>query len=202
MVLINNYKVDMPDNVNAKYAIFTIEFEKDSRLYVGHVLNRTVISAVASLILNAFDDYSATGNSSISQAIRESNYITVGLIGSNVYNLKQLFELKYKTIISNKAFIPYGYNQINLSCSKSQEEKKIVKELLTTNPGMRSFSLCKPVYRINRETGKSAMFNSVKEAAEAIGGKPNNITACCRGSLHTAYGFEWCYVNPLGTYRK
>lgn len=202
MVLINNYKVDMPDNVNAKYAIFTIEFEKDSRLYVGHVLNRTVISAVTSLILNAFDDYSATGNSSISQAIRESNYITVGLIDSNVYNLKRLFELKYKTIISNKAFIPYGYNQINLSCSKSQEEKKIVKELLTTNPDMRSFSLCKPVYCINMETGKSAMFNSAKEAAEAIGGKPNNITACCRGSLHTAYGFEWCYVNPLDTYRK
>ena len=62
MILINNYKVDMPDNVNAKYAVFTIEFEKDNRLYVGLVLNRSVISAVTALVLNALDDYSSTGN--------------------------------------------------------------------------------------------------------------------------------------------
>lgn len=202
MILINNYKVDMPDNVNAKYAVFTIEFEKDNRLYVGHVLNRSVISAVTALVLNAFDDYSPTGNSSISQAIRESKYITVELIQSNIYNLDWLFSLKYKTIMANKSFIPYGYNQINLSSAKSREEKKVIEELLTVAPEIRSFSLCKPVYRIDQNTGESTLFNSAKEAAEAIGGKPSNITACCRGSLHTAYGYAWCYVNPLDAYRK
>lgn len=202
MILINNYKVDMPDNVNAKYAVFTVEFEKDNRLYVGHVLNRTVISAVTALILNAFDDYSPTGNSSISKAIRESKYITVDLIGSNIFSYEWLFELKYKTILANKSFIPYGYNQINLSSAKSKEEKAVIEKLLLGNPGLRSFSLCKPVYRINKETGESVMFNSAKEAAEAVNGKPNNITACCRGSIHTAYGYEWCYVNPLDAYRK
>lgn len=202
MILVNNYKVDMPDNVNAKYAVFTIEFEKDNRLYVGHVLNRTVISAVTSLILSAFDDHSSTGNSSISQAIRESKYITVELIASNVYNLEWLFSLKYKTIMANRSFIPYGYNQINLSCAKSREEKKVIEELLAADPNIRSFSLCKPIYRMDKKTGKSTLFNSAKEAAEAVGGKPSNITACCRGSLHSAYGFEWCYANPLGTYKK
>ena len=202
MILINNYKVDMPDNVNAKYAVFTIEFEKNNRLYVGHVLNRSVISAVTALVLNAFDDYSSTGNSSISQAIRESKYITVELIQSNIYNLDWLFSLKYKTIMANKSFIPYGYNQINLSSAKSREEKKVIEELLTVAPEIRSFSLCKPVYRIDQNTGESTLFNSAKEAAEAIGGKPSNITACCRGSLHTAYGYAWCYVNPLDAYRK
>ena len=63
MILIDNYKVDMPDNVNAKYAVFTVEFEKDNRLYVGHVLNRTVISAVTALILNAFDDFNRFNDS-------------------------------------------------------------------------------------------------------------------------------------------
>lgn len=192
----------MPDNVNAKHAVFTIEFEKDNRLYVGHVLNRSVISAVTTLVLNAFDDYSSTGNSSLSQAIRESKYITVELIQSNIYNLDWLFSLKYKTIMANKSFIPYGYNQINLSSAKSREEKKVIEELLTVAPEIRSFSLCKPVYRIDQNTGESTLFNSAKEAAEAISGKPNNITACCRGSLHTAYGYAWCYVNPLDTYRK
>lgn len=202
MILINNYKVDMPDNVNAKYAVFTIEFEKDNRLYVGHVLNRSVISAVTALVLNAFDNYSPTSNSSISQAIRESKYITVELIKSNIYNLDWLFSLKYKTIMANKSFIPYGYNQINLSSAKSREEKKVIEELLATAPELRSFSLCKPVYRIDQNTGETTEFNSAKEAAEAIGGKPSNITACCRGSLHTAYGYAWCYVNSLDTYRK
>lgn len=202
MILINNYKVDVPDNVNTKYAVFTVEFEKDNRLYVGHVLNRTVISAVTMLILNAFDDFSPTGNSSISQAIRESKYITVELVGGNIFNLDYLFALKYKTIMANKSYIPYGYNQINLSCAKSREEKKVIENLLSANPGLKSYSLCKPVYRIDRKTGKSVMFNSAKEAAEAINGKPSNITACCRGSIRTAYGFEWCYVNPLDAFRK
>jgi hypothetical protein len=202
MILINNYKVDMPDNANAKYAVFTIEFEKDNRLYVGHVLNRSVISAVTALVLNAFDNYSSAGNSSISQAIRESKYITVELVKSNIHDLDWLFSLKYKTIMANKSFIPYGYNQINLSSAKSQEEKKVIKELLTAFPDIRSFSLCKPVYRINQNTGESTLFNSAKEAAEAIGGKPSNITACCRGLLHTAYGYAWCYVNSLDTLRK
>lgn len=202
MILIDNYKVDMPDNVNAKYAVFTVEFEKDNRLYVGHVLNRTVISAVTALILNAFDDFSPTGNSSISQAVRESEYITVELVGSNIFDLKRLFALKYKTIMANKSYIPYGYNQINLSCAKSSEEKKTIENLLQTNPSLKSYSLCKPIYRIDRKTGEAVMFNSAKEAAEVINGKPNNITACCRGSIRTAYGFEWSYVNPLDAFRK
>lgn len=202
MILINNYKVDMPDNINAKYAVFTIEFEKDNRLYVGHVLNRTVISAVTALILNAFDDYSPTGNSSISQAIRDSKYIAVELIANNIFDQERLFDLKYKTIMTNMSFIPYGYNQINLSCAKSKEEKRAIEELLFNNPDVRSFSLCKPIYRIDRKTGESTPFNSAKEAAEAIGGKPSNITACCRGSIHTAYGYEWCYANPLDAFRK
>lgn len=202
MILINNYKVDMPDNVNAKYAVFTIEFEKDNKLYVGHVLNRTVINAVTALILNALDDHSLTSNSSISQVIRGSKYITVELIGHDIFDQERLFELKYKTIMKNMSFIPYGYNQINLSCAKSKEEKRVIEELLYTNPDVRSFSLCKPIYRIDRETGESIQFNSAKEAADAIGGKPSNITACCRGSIHTAYGYEWCYANPLEVFKK
>lgn len=193
MILINNYKVDMPDNVNAKYAVFTIEFENDNRLYVGHVLNRTVISAVTNLILNAFDSSSPTSNSSISQSIRESKYITVELIANNILDQEKLFDLKYKHILANSSFIPYGYNQINLSCAKSKEEKKVIEKILIEHPDIRSFSLCKPIYRINPNTGESTRFNSAKEAADAINGKPSNITACCRGSLHTAYGYEWCY---------
>lgn len=201
MILINDYKVDIPGNVNAKYAVFTIEFEKDNRLYVGHVLNRTIISAIASFIFNAFDSYSPTSKSQISQAIRDSKYITVEIIGSNIYNQEKLFELKYKTIMDNRSYIPYGYNQINLSCSKSKEEKKIIEELLYANPNVRSFSLCKPIYRINPETGEAIMFNSAKEAADAIGKKSSNITACCKGTIRKAYGFEWCYANSLDTFK-
>jgi hypothetical protein len=189
----------MPDNVNAKYAVFTIEFEKDNRLYVGHVLNRTVISAVTSIILNAFDPTSPTGNSSISRAIRDSKYITVELVGSGIFNSEALFELKYKTILDNMTFIPHGYNQINLSCAKSREEKIIIQRLLSDNPDMRSFSLCKPIYRISIGSGESTLFNSAKEAVESVDGNPSNITSCCRGTIKTAYGYEWCYANNLDT---
>lgn len=202
MILINNYKVDMPDNVNAKYAVFTIEFEADNRLYVGHVLNRTVISAVTSMVLNAFDEYSQTGNSAISRAIKDSKYITVELIDYNIFDLKRLFILKYNTVLANNSYIPYGYNQINLSCAKSKDEKMVIESILQKYPDIKSFSLCKPIYRIDMKTGESTYFNSAKEAAETMDKSPSNITACCRGAIHTAYGYEWCYVNPLDALRK
>ena len=37
-------------------------------------------------------------------------------------------------------------------------------------------------------------FNSLREAAESIDKDFKNISSCCRGKSHTAYGFKWKYV--------
>ncbi|MTP73642.1 hypothetical protein GMB80_11960 [Turicibacter sanguinis] len=38
-------------------------------------------------------------------------------------------------------------------------------------------------------------YNTVKEAAEDVGGTRSNITRACRGSINHAYGYKWEYAD-------
>lgn len=54
----------------------------------------------------------------------------------------------------------------------------------------------KPVYQIDKETGKIiARFESANQAGLAMGArKGNHISEACNGKLPTAYGYIWKYV--------
>ena len=43
------------------------------------------------------------------------------------------------------------------------------------------------------------MFASINKAAKSIcfGGEPSEIKRCCDGSRHTAYGYEWRYLEAV-----
>lgn len=45
------------------------------------------------------------------------------------------------------------------------------------------------------ETGET--FKSAKEIERKFGYSNTNIIACCKGKLHTAYGYTWEYINDL-----
>lgn len=51
-----------------------------------------------------------------------------------------------------------------------------------------------PVEQIDKETGEVIkVYSTTKEAAQAIGITPTNITAVCRGRQQTAGGYKWRY---------
>jgi len=52
-----------------------------------------------------------------------------------------------------------------------------------------------PVIQMAIDGTVIARFSTIKEAADAIGGgnRRCDISACCRGKQHTAYGFKWMY---------
>ena len=54
----------------------------------------------------------------------------------------------------------------------------------------------KPVYQIDKETGKIiARFESANQAGLAMGArKGNHISEACNGKFPTAYGYIWKYV--------
>ena len=45
-----------------------------------------------------------------------------------------------------------------------------------------------------------ARFRSVNQAARSFGGDPANIRAVLNSRQHTAYGFQWRYVDSFFTY--
>lgn len=196
MIQINDFEIHMPEDINAKYCVYTIKFEKDSKLYVGHTTNRPLINSVTSTILNATHEGSQNYQDALSQAIRENKSITVEILAKNILDLKQLFHLKYKAILNNKTFIPYGYNKIKKSGPKHIEEKAVIEELLEKEPSLKKHGSSKGVYMVNPKTGESTLFESIAEAAKFVKGHPSNISLCCKGSIATAYGFEWYPVTP------
>ena len=54
----------------------------------------------------------------------------------------------------------------------------------------------KAVYQIDKVTGEIIKkWNYILEAANALHIHYQNIYACCRGRIKTAYGFIWRYVD-------
>ena len=48
------------------------------------------------------------------------------------------------------------------------------------------------VWQVDRQTGRRiAIYRSIVLAAKAIGGRPNNISACIAGKWRTSYGYKW-----------
>ncbi len=47
----------------------------------------------------------------------------------------------------------------------------------------------------NKENG--IIFDSINEAARYCSGNSANIVACCKGKIHSAYGFHWFFVEKL-----
>ena len=52
----------------------------------------------------------------------------------------------------------------------------------------------KKVKQLNKDTGEVVkIWNSIKEAVKALGGK-GDLSDCCSGKRKTAYGYKWCYA--------
>ena len=133
-------------------------------------------------------------------------YLTVGLNKNG----------KTKTFIVHRlvaqAFIP---NPDNLPCVNHKDENK-------TNNNVENLEWCTHVYNVNYGTrnkraskAKRGIFNtktsktviqlnkdgslvrvwpSVSEVVRQLHFNQGNISACCRGEHHSAYGYRWCYA--------
>lgn len=193
MIQINNRKISLPDDVDARYAVYELKFSNKS--YIGHTTNRSLLSSVVSLIHNADrrNDYSY--NKALNQAIRESFYIEVKLLAKNITDVKQLFDYKYSEILNKTTYLPYGYNEIKKSGQKHKEERAIIEKLLRDNPSLKKHGASKRVCMVNLKTKETAVFNSMQEAALFVHGHASNISACCEGTVPSAYGCAWYIIN-------
>ena len=211
MVNIEGIQVDITtdiDSLSSEWAVFTVEFEFDSRLMVCHVFNQTVYRGIKSLIQQIL---SAKAKSiELRQALLNSRYITVNI---EKYGLEDKFKVlayKYELIKANRTYLPYGYNTfLKVGTALEQNYADILlRELMDDidkNAAYPQNSLCnagkkgrasKPVYSYDKVTGLPVgEYVSIKDAAEDTGICASNISMCCNGHIRTAGLYIWSYIS-------
>lgn len=202
MLEICNKKIeaDNPDNLTSKFAIFIVEFEYDNRVYVGHTIMLSVKAELRRFINSVLDD-SIKQNVLLKESMKYSNTLYVSIKEPSEYTLDALFKLKYKTILLNSCYEPYGFNKIYMAGNKYEEEKKYIR-LVRDQIGNKYekavlASNAKPIKEYAYEKGKGytevAEWPSITAAARHYSLNASNIAACCSGRLNTAYKRLWRY---------
>ena len=158
-------EVDSPDNLTSKFAIFIVEFEYDNRVYVGHTIMLSVKTELRKFINSVLDD-SIKQNVLLKESMKYSNTLYVSIKEPSEYTLDALFKLKYKTILLNSCYEPYGFNKIYMA-GNAYEKGKGYTEV--------------------------AEWPSITAAARHYSLNASNIAACCSGRLNTAYKRLWRY---------
>lgn len=211
MINIEGIQVDITtdiDSLSSEWAVFTVEFELDSRLMVCHVFNQTVYRGIKSLIQQILS--AKAKNIELRQALLNSRYITVNI---EKYGLEDKFKVlayKYELIKANRTYLPYGYNTfLKVGTTLEQNYADILlHELMDDidkNAAYPQNSLCnagkkgrasKPVYSYDKITGLPVgEYVSIKDAAEDTGICASNISMCCNGHIRTAGPYIWSYIS-------
>lgn len=222
MVEISGIKVDIvgaASTLSMNWAVFTVEFEYDSKLMVCHTFEWTVAEGIEKLVQKIMSD--RVEGLDLRQAFISSEYITVEVKNRFERNYEEIMRAKYNLISSNKTYYPMGYNfllLVNNSMEKpyafclynalinniTANNKKWTQYNKSKNRGRAS----KPVYKYDTLTGIFiSEYSSVKEAAQAVNISATNINMCCNGHIKSAAGFLWSYekvdiIENTPAYRK
>lgn len=193
-------EIDQPELLKSKLAIFIIEFDYDNRLYVGHTITHTIQRTMRKFINDVLDD-SIKQNILLKESMKYSNTLYVSIKEPDEYTLDALFKLKYKTILLNGCYEPYGFNKLCMVGNKYEEEKKYIRfaysQIGDKYEKVVLASNARPIKEYAYERGKGytevAEWPSITAAARHYNLNASNIAACCSGRLNTAYKRLWRY---------
>lgn len=221
MIRIGKYRylVDLQEgsNLDSVSAYFIIEFEYDSKFYVGWTGSshfNSVKRCVSNLIYYSLKghDWPKKNNPGIAKAIEESKYITITTI-EIPYNtaLLDIYLGLYELIDKYNAYTPYGHNVIN-ALNKSIAEKQVIHKYAL------KWGIPEKIHRIvNNRTGTAIKnypsraiyqykqisenlyklykrWNSVREYIDSVAPmkiNPSAIYMCCNNQRRVAYGDIW-----------
>lgn len=219
MVNINGIQVDITTSIDSllnEWAVFTVEFEFDSRLIVCHTFNQSVYRGVKSLIRQILSINAKSIE--LRQALLNSKYITVNIEKYNLTDELEVLAYKYELIKANRTYLPYGYNTL-IKAGNALEQNYaniLLQELISeidknaTYPPNSIYNthkrgrLPKSVCCYDRNTGLFiSEYASIKDAAEETGICASNISMCCNGHIKSAGRYIWSYIyQPIADISK
>jgi hypothetical protein len=143
---------------------------------------------------NIGEVYSIRTNKFIKPTIR-NNYLAVGLWKNGKVKMKSIHRLVAETFIPNIYNLP-EVNHINEDKTDNRVENlEWCTRKYNTNYGTRnkkiSSYLSKPVAQYDLNGTLVKKYNSIKEAAKALGKCDYSIRACLYGKYKTGYNYVW-----------
>lgn len=222
MIRIGKYKylVDLQKsaNLDSTSAYFILEFEYDSKFYVGWTGETRAVSVktkIDKLIYSALKgaNWPSKNNPELAKAIAESKYITVTTeeipfdkLGAP-NGLIDVYSRLYELIDEYSAYAPYGHNIIN-SLNKCAAEKLVIPGFAAKwnipdtihksgASNLRSYPhrvlyqyrrISENLYKLHKK------WDSVKEFIDSVAPmkiNPSAIYMCCNGQRRIAYGDIW-----------
>ncbi len=192
-------------SVSRNWAVFTVEFEYDSKLMVCHTLEWSVLDGIERLVRSIMSD--KVEGLALRQSFVRSKYLTVEVKGTFENDPGAVMRAKYDLIADNKTYDPFGYNFLPLVKEPVEKAyalrlyRSLINAIRPDSPGQltpaapkRPGREPKPVYRYDRRTGSFVSgYASTKEAAQDVGISSTNICMCCNGHINFAAGFLWSY---------
>lgn len=210
MINIDGIQVDITtsiDSLSNEWAVFTVEFEFDSRLIVCHTFNQSVYRGIKSLIRQILSINAKSIE--LRQALLNSKYITVNIEKYNLTDESEVLAYKYELIKANKTYLPYGYNTLIKAGNAFEQNyanilmQEIINEIdkNAAYPPNSIYNthkrgrLPKSVCCYDRNTGLFVSeYASIKDAAEETGVCASNISMCCNGYIKSAGRYMWSYI--------
>ena len=215
------YMVDAQNeaDLDATNSYFIIEFECDSKIYVGWTgeSQKSVKQKLYELIYYSFkkgNNWLSRNNPDLCKAFNDSKYITVSVIKRSEEELSEGLSAAYNglyTLIDKySCYFPNGYNIIN-QLNKCPAEKGIIQQFaskwkipdtIKRNGTQEKSYSGRPVYEYRRISEDTFAFhkqwNSIKEYADSVEPfkiSPSAIYMCCNGQRRIAYGSMWRFDN-------
>lgn len=208
MVEISGIKVDVVETLNTlsmDWAVFTVEFEYDSKLMVCHTFEWTVAEEIEKLVQKIMSD--KVESLELRQAFINSEYITVEIKNRFERSYEEIMHAKYSLISGSKTYYPMGYNFLLLVNNPIEKPyafclySSLINAITASSKKWCNYSklrrkgrASKPVYKYDMTTGIfMSEYTSAKEAAQAVNISATNINMCCNGHIKSAAGFLWSY---------
>lgn len=225
MITIEGVNVDTTASTStlmSEWAIFTVEFEYDCKMLIGHALNNTVFRSVRKLIGYILNN--KMENLELRRALLSSQYITVDILKDMRKDLPKkalvdekksiILKEKYRLVKEYKTYYPYGYNILTDAYLLKGEHiharalyNELIREIdagaLYVPSNLKVTQRGRPGKMVHKFSAKTGLYletyNSVKEAAAATDTSPSNISACCNdeSGQKTTGGFKWSYDKDI-----
>ena len=226
MITIDGINVDTassPDSLMTECTVFTVEFEYDCKILIGHAFNYTAFRSIKRLIALILNN--KMENLELRRALLSSKYITINILKEMKPFIREnnmlldekkcvVLKEKYSYIKKYNTYYPYGYNILTDAYLAKGEliyarqlYNDLVKEIdassLYVPSDLKVIQRGRPgkmVHKFNAKTGLYLeTYNSVKEAAIATNTSPSNISACCndKSGQKTTGGFKWSYDKSI-----
>lgn len=212
MIRISKYQyvidVQNEQDLQAMNSFFILEFEYDSKTYVGwtgNALGATVKNKIEQLLYRAFNK--SKQKTDLDTVIQKSLYATLTVHPINANNSTELYMELYGLMDKHQSYAPLGYNTIN-GLNKSIAEKEAIKkyaekwgipaEIHRHNKS----HIGRPVFqykRVEENTFKLIKeWQSIREYIDSVAPmkiNPSAIYMCCNGQRRIAYDCVWRFKN-------